>query len=172
MKLSTLIEGGGRAAIANFGRCHQRRPWHPARRPNRSAGRKSRHPLRPGTCSAKPLTSRTAVDFAPCAGRGRRLRLERSGTFAVTISDDGPGFAPEVMDRIGEPYVTNRPPARRRWRGRAAWGLGFFHCQDLVGTLRRYARLQEPRIFRIAARSSSVRWGPQRGSNARVAFAS
>src|SRR5579871_1247440 len=27
---------------------------------------------------------------------------------AVTITDDGPGFAPEIMDRIGEPYVTSR----------------------------------------------------------------
>ena len=26
----------------------------------------------------------------------------------VSISDDGPGFAPEIMDRIGEPYVTSR----------------------------------------------------------------
>jgi two-component system sensor histidine kinase RegB len=26
----------------------------------------------------------------------------------VTISDDGPGFAPEIMARIGEPYVTSR----------------------------------------------------------------
>src|SRR6202163_3749472 len=27
---------------------------------------------------------------------------------ALTINDDGPGFAPEIMDRIGEPYVTGR----------------------------------------------------------------
>ena len=26
--------------------------------------------------------------------------------FALTISDDGPGFAPEILDRIGAPYVT------------------------------------------------------------------
>ena len=27
----------------------------------------------------------------------------------VTIEDDGPGFAPEIFERIGEPYVTSRP---------------------------------------------------------------
>jgi two-component system sensor histidine kinase RegB len=50
----------------------------------------------------------------------------------VTISDDGPGFAPEIMDRIGEPYVTSR-------RGRMAsddepkgLGLGFFIAKTLL----------------------------------------
>jgi two-component system sensor histidine kinase RegB len=50
----------------------------------------------------------------------------------VTVSDDGPGFAPEVMDRIGEPYVTSR-------RGRLAsddepkgLGLGFFIAKTLL----------------------------------------
>ena len=27
----------------------------------------------------------------------------------VAIEDDGPGFAPEIFERIGEPYVTSRP---------------------------------------------------------------
>ena len=27
----------------------------------------------------------------------------------LTIEDDGPGFAPEIFERIGEPYVTSRP---------------------------------------------------------------
>lgn len=50
----------------------------------------------------------------------------------VTISDDGPGFAPEIMDRIGEPYVSSR-------RGRLAsddeakgLGLGFFIAKTLL----------------------------------------
>lgn len=33
---------------------------------------------------------------------------------AVTLTDDGPGFAPDVMDRIGEPYVSTRPRSDRR----------------------------------------------------------
>ena len=30
-------------------------------------------------------------------------------TLSVVIEDDGPGFAPEIFERIGEPYVTSRP---------------------------------------------------------------
>ena len=50
---------------------------------------------------------------------------------AVTITDDGPGFAPEVMDRIGEPYVTNR--RRQSGEGEASGlGLGFFIAKTLL----------------------------------------
>jgi two-component system sensor histidine kinase RegB len=54
-------------------------------------------------------------------------------TVEVTISDDGPGFAPEIMDRIGEPYVTSR----RRTAGeadetQAGLGLGFFIAKTLL----------------------------------------
>jgi len=50
---------------------------------------------------------------------------------AVTISDDGPGFAPEIMDRIGEPYV--RSSKRRRLNGETTGlGLGFFIAKTLL----------------------------------------
>jgi two-component system, sensor histidine kinase RegB len=48
----------------------------------------------------------------------------------VSITDDGPGFAPEIMDRIGEPYVTTR-----RSDGKdesAGLGLGFFIAKTLL----------------------------------------
>ncbi len=32
-----------------------------------------------------------------------------ASSLSVTIQDDGPGFAPEIFERIGEPYVTSRP---------------------------------------------------------------
>jgi two-component system sensor histidine kinase RegB len=52
---------------------------------------------------------------------------------AVTITDDGPGFAPEIMARIGEPYVTSR----RHNPGEAdevaaGLGLGFFIAKTLL----------------------------------------
>src|SRR5205814_4207190 len=52
-----------------------------------------------------------AVDFA-------REQVEVTADWsaqevAVTISDDGPGFAPEILDRIGEPYVTSRRRKRQ-----------------------------------------------------------
>lgn len=51
----------------------------------------------------------------------------------VTISDDGPGFAPEVAARIGEPYVTSR---RRSVADSddepKGLGLGFFIAKTLL----------------------------------------
>ena len=51
-----------------------------------------------------------AVDFAH-----RRVEILAQWTdeeVSITISDDGPGFSPEVVDRIGAPYVTHRRPGR------------------------------------------------------------
>jgi two-component system sensor histidine kinase RegB len=71
-----------------------------------------------------------AVDFA-------RERVEVSVRWnaqevAVMISDDGPGFAPEIMSRIGEPYVRSR--RRRRMYGgeTTGLGLGFFIAKTLL----------------------------------------
>ena len=74
-----------------------------------------------------------AVDFAQGARRGRGATGATSDV-AVTISDDGPGFAPEIMDRIGEPYVrpSKRPPHERRRRDRPGLGLGFFIAKTLL----------------------------------------
>ena len=51
----------------------------------------------------------------------------------VTISDDGPGFAADILDRIGEPYVTSR---RRSPHGTdeepTGLGLGFFIAKTLL----------------------------------------
>lgn len=51
----------------------------------------------------------------------------------VTISDDGPGFAPEIIAKIGEPYVTSR---RRTPHDSdeepAGLGLGFFIAKTLL----------------------------------------
>jgi two-component system sensor histidine kinase RegB len=44
----------------------------------------------------------------------------------IAISDDGPGFAPGIIDRIGEPYVTTRPG------GGGGLGLGFFIAKTLL----------------------------------------
>ncbi|MDO8533144.1 MAG: ActS/PrrB/RegB family redox-sensitive histidine kinase, partial [Xanthobacteraceae bacterium] len=52
---------------------------------------------------------------------------------AIIVTDDGPGFAPEVINRIGEPYVTIR--GRRRVRAAdepGGLGLGFFIAKTLL----------------------------------------
>jgi two-component system sensor histidine kinase RegB len=51
----------------------------------------------------------------------------------VTITDDGPGFAPEIMSRIGEPYVTSRRQQREESAGESGGlGLGFFIAKTLL----------------------------------------
>jgi two-component system, sensor histidine kinase RegB len=76
-----------------------------------------------------------AVDFA-------RTRVEIFAEWdaeevSVTISDDGPGFAVEVLNRLGEPYVSHRRPAPRG-PGEGdddtvfGLGLGFFIAKTLL----------------------------------------
>ena len=50
---------------------------------------------------------------------------------SVVITDDGPGFAPEVFESIGDPYVTTRP-SRRTKNESAGLGLGFFIAKTLL----------------------------------------
>src|SRR5262249_59309890 len=46
----------------------------------------------------------------------------------ITVRDDGPGFAPGVLNRLGEPYLTERDE-----EGAAGGlGLGFFISKTLL----------------------------------------
>ncbi|OYX87579.1 MAG: two-component sensor histidine kinase [Rhizobiales bacterium 17-65-6] len=72
-----------------------------------------------------------AVDFAAghvaVEARWTTTRME------IVVRDDGPGFAPEVSDRIGQPYVTSR--GRDRIGGpeeESGLGLGFFIAKTLL----------------------------------------
>ena len=98
-----------------------------------------------------------AVDFAQ-----ERVEVTAdwsSQDVAVTISDDGPGFAPEIMDRIGEPYV--RSSRRRRMNAGSettGLGLGFFIAKTLLE--RSGATLSfENRQFPDRGAVVRVRWG-------------
>lgn len=81
-----------------------------------------------------------AVDFAEST-----VTLAASwdaGTVRIAISDDGPGFAPEIIHRLGEPYVTTRPGREalseedlgptEPGEGHAGMGLGFFIAKTLL----------------------------------------
>jgi two-component system sensor histidine kinase RegB len=59
----------------------------------------------------------------------------------LSIIDDGPGFAPDVIEKIGEPYVTTRPRRTSQNRGATiddedgeheGMGLGFFIAKTLL----------------------------------------
>ena len=57
------------------------------------------------------------------------------GGLIVTIADDGPGFPAEIMESIGEPYVTTRPAERDDGvldEDSAGLGLGFFIAKTLL----------------------------------------
>lgn len=72
-----------------------------------------------------------AVDFA----RSRvRINAEWDNrSVRVRICDDGPGFQPGVISRLGEPYVTTRPQSDRRGTGlETGLGLGFFIAKTLL----------------------------------------
>ena len=53
---------------------------------------------------------------------------------AVTFADDGPGFAPGIMDRIGEPYLTTRGRSAddRADHEAGGLGLGMFIAKTLL----------------------------------------
>ena len=70
-----------------------------------------------------------AVDFA-----SHTVLIEAAWTeneVRIEIRDDGPGFAPEVLLRVGEPYVTTRGPAQRGDDG-SGLGLGLFIAKTLI----------------------------------------
>jgi two-component system sensor histidine kinase RegB len=71
-----------------------------------------------------------AVDFA----RSEILVSARFDAESITIEvrDDGPGFAPDVLAKLGEPYVTTRPGAEGSRTGHVGMGLGFFIAKTLL----------------------------------------
>jgi two-component system, sensor histidine kinase RegB len=50
----------------------------------------------------------------------------------IEVRDDGPGFAPEVLAKLGEPYVTSRPGVEGGRTGHVGMGLGFFIAKTLL----------------------------------------
>jgi len=72
-----------------------------------------------------------AVDFA--AHRVDVATEWSAAEVAITISDDGPGFAAEILGRIGEPYLTGRRPGTPSVDSEAGGlGLGLFIAKTLL----------------------------------------
>lgn len=72
-----------------------------------------------------------AVEFA-----AERVEIRAAWTadsVSIVIADDGPGFPPDLMDTLGEPYVTKRGsgPPSRGGKG-SGLGLGFFIAKTLL----------------------------------------
>ncbi len=61
------------------------------------------------------------------------LRASWSGAIVrIIISDDGPGFPPQVLTRLGEPYISQRGSNRRRDGAAGGLGLGLFIAKALL----------------------------------------
>jgi two-component system sensor histidine kinase RegB len=50
----------------------------------------------------------------------------------VEVRDDGPGFAPDILEKLGEPYVTSRPQGEGSRSHHQGMGLGFFIAKTLL----------------------------------------
>ena len=73
----------------------------------------------------------------------------------IEVRDDGPGFPPEVLGRLGQPYVTTRSQGEGSRSAHQGMGLGFFIAKTLLE--RTGARVE----FRNARRGGAVisaRW--------------
>jgi two-component system, sensor histidine kinase RegB len=97
-----------------------------------------------------------AVDFAD--DRVEVAAEWSADEVSLTISDDGPGFAAEILGRIGEPYLTGRPRAPQSIDGEArGLGLGLFIAKTLLerfGTTLTFANRPAPRHGAVVR----VRW--------------
>ena len=98
-----------------------------------------------------------AVDFARTQGRSRRQHWTESSV-SVIISDDGPGFAPEILSQLGEPYVTTRGADRKAKIDEASGlGLGLFIAKTLLERSGATSR-SEIAAIRGPARRSQIEW--------------
>ncbi len=96
------------------------------------AAREPEGERRPGLIYGFGNLIENAVDFA-------RSKVEISATWdervlEIQVTDDGPGFHPDVMESLGEPYLTTRPAGARGAEGKSAGGLGlgFFIAKTLL----------------------------------------
>jgi len=101
-----------------------------------AAGPAARQPVgirRPGVIYGLGNIIENAADYAQSHVE---ISAEWDGqTVTVVIADNGPGFKPEVIDTIGEPYVTTRSHGRKERKSGtkvSGLGLGFFIAKTLL----------------------------------------
>ncbi len=108
---------------------------------------------RPEVLHAMTSIVENAFDFA----RAEILVTARFDAKAIVVEvrDDGRGFAPEVLAKLGEPYVTSRPGAEGSRTGHVGMGLGFFIAKTL---LERTGATVEHRNGRRTGAIVTARW--------------
>ena len=90
-----------------------------------------------------------AVDFA--VSEVRLSATWSEDVVEVSIEDDGPGFSPDIIDRVGEPYVTTRRAETPAAAEQGGMGLGIFIAKTLLersGAVLTLANRKAPRARR------------------------
>ncbi|WP_113891439.1 ActS/PrrB/RegB family redox-sensitive histidine kinase [Roseiarcus fermentans] len=87
-------------------------------------------PRNPGVLYGLGNLIENAVSFAE-----REVKISADwtrSTVTIVVSDDGAGFPPGVLSRIGEPYLSERDRARRSEKAGGGLGLGLFIARSLL----------------------------------------
>jgi two-component system, sensor histidine kinase RegB len=96
-----------------------------------------------------------AVSFAESAVM---IRADwTKSTVTIVVSDDGRGFSPHVLPRIGEPYLSQREGARPVGKAGGGLGLGLFIARTLLERSRatlRFANAAPPAVGAVV----SIEW--------------
>jgi two-component system sensor histidine kinase RegB len=92
-----------------------------------------------------------AVDFAHSAVTVSARWDDQE--ISIVVADDGPGFAPAVIGRIGEPYVTARSRGAGSPDTPGGLGLGFFIAKTLLERTGATLSLRNRSISETSARS-------------------
>lgn len=98
-----------------------------------------------------------AVDFA--ASEVLVTARFEADAISVEVRDDGAGFAPEILAKLGEPYVTTRPGAEGSRTGHIGMGLGFFIAKTLLERTGAVVNFQNGRLRGAVV---SARWARDR----------
>ncbi len=84
----------------------------------------------PGTLYGIGNLVENAIDFAET--EVRLIARWTETIVALVIEDDGPGFAPDIVMRLGEPYLTHKANRRAKGEDGSGLGLGLFIAKTLL----------------------------------------
>ena len=115
-------------------------------------------PRRPEIIHALRNVIQNAVDFARTTVWIEIVETEEHLT--IRVQDDGPGFPSDILNRLGDPFVTTRRSKRGREGGYEGMGLGLFIAKTLLE--RRDATItltnQRPSPITLPGAMVEIRW--------------